>query len=291
MARKKGSGRPVTVTTEENSEKVEEMICSQEEPGTHTSPREIAKQLDISHCSVRRMVKRRNISGFKRLKTPGMNDGTRGRRLERASNLVRKFEQNPRMVERAVFQDESPFTLEVPVNSQNNRVYFKGDKSDVPEENLCHQGNRQSKKVMVSAGLTWHGATRPFFVNDKGIKVNAVNYRRHLKNQLFPAIEKVYKWKDWIFVQDGAPSHRSNLVQTFLDETLNRRYIKAAEWPPSSPDSNPLDYYFWSVLKTKVYEGRMNKPFVNEDALKRRIKSVWNECASNISDIRKAIKQ
>ena len=28
MARKKGSGRPVTVTTEENSEKVEEMICS-----------------------------------------------------------------------------------------------------------------------------------------------------------------------------------------------------------------------------------------------------------------------
>jgi transposase len=143
MARKEGSGRPVTVSTEENSEKVEEMICSQEEPGTHTSSREIAKQLDISHCSVRRMVKRRNISGFKRLKTPGMNEGTRGRRLERASNLVRKFEQNPRMVERAVFQDESPFTLEVPVNSQNNRVYFKGDKSDVPEENLCHQGNKQ----------------------------------------------------------------------------------------------------------------------------------------------------
>ena len=84
------------------------------------------------------MVKRRNISGFKRLKAPGMNDGTRGRWLERASNLVRKFEQNPCMVERAVFQDESPFTLEVPVNFQNNRVYFKGDKSDVPEENLRH---------------------------------------------------------------------------------------------------------------------------------------------------------
>ena len=123
--------------------------------------------------------------------------------------------------------------------------------------------------------------TQPFFVNNRGMKVNAKNYLNHLKKELFPTIEEVYKRNDWIFVQDGAPSHRSNLVQEFLEETMQRRYAKRTEWLPRSPDSNPLDYYFWSQLKKIVYEGRMNRPFTNEDEIKRRIRKMWNECANN----------
>lgn len=199
MARQNGSGRPRTATCPENEEKVEEMICSQEEPGTHLSPNEIAKELNISHMSVRRMVRRKGYKQFKRIKTPHMNDGTRQRRVERAGNLLDKFQSNPRIIECAVFQDESDFPLQVPTNVQNNRVYYKGQKQDVPDENVYHQSNRQSVKVMVSAALTWHGVTKPIFVGKKGIKVNAKNYKKHLKNQLFPAIEKIYPRKDWIF--------------------------------------------------------------------------------------------
>ena len=50
---------------------------------------------------------------------------------------------------------------------------------------------------------------------------------------LFPAIEKIVKRNDWIFSQDGAPSHRSHLVQDFLKTELKRRFIRAEEWPPS----------------------------------------------------------
>ena len=35
----------------------------------------------------------------------------------RAGCLLEKFETNPRMIERAVFQDESDFPLEIPMNS------------------------------------------------------------------------------------------------------------------------------------------------------------------------------
>ena len=50
--RKKGSGRPVTATTEENGDLVEELICSQEEhPGTHSSARKIAPEISISRSS------------------------------------------------------------------------------------------------------------------------------------------------------------------------------------------------------------------------------------------------
>jgi hypothetical protein len=47
MDRKPGSGRPRRATAEV-IEEVEELICSQEEPGTHVPPRTIAPELDIS---------------------------------------------------------------------------------------------------------------------------------------------------------------------------------------------------------------------------------------------------
>ena len=144
---------------------------------------------------------------------------------------------------------------------------------------------------MVSAAFTWHGATKPFFVNRRGIKVNGPADLRHLKKELFPAIRKVYRRDAWTFIQDGAPPHRSNLVQTFLKETMHRRHLSKEEWPPKSPDCNPLDFYFWNQAKRKVYAGRHNQPFASEEERIQRIKSVWRECASNTHEIRKALKQ
>jgi len=77
-----------------------------------------------------------------------MNDATRNRRIQRANFLLEKFQKNPRMIERAVFQDESDFRLQVPLNIQNNRVYYKGKKKDVPDKNLLHPANRQSIKEL-----------------------------------------------------------------------------------------------------------------------------------------------
>ena len=80
MEKQKGSGRPVTATTPENQNAVEELVCSQEEaPGTHVTPNNIAKILKISDRSVRRMVKSKGIKPFKRLKAPSMNEGTQRR--------------------------------------------------------------------------------------------------------------------------------------------------------------------------------------------------------------------
>ena len=46
------------------------------------------------------------------------------------------------MTECAVFQDKSGFPLQIPVNSQNNCVYFKKQKKNVPNKNFCLQANR-----------------------------------------------------------------------------------------------------------------------------------------------------
>ena len=141
----------------------------------------------------------------------------------------------------------------------------KGKKKDVPDKNLFHKTNRQSVKVMVSAELSWHGVLRPIFVKRKGLKVNAKKYKKHLKRELFPAIEKIYPRQDWILIQDGATLHTSNIVQDFLQETIPRRHLRKDQRPSKSPDSNPLDYYFWNEVKHKVYQGRLKKPFETEE--------------------------
>jgi len=77
---------------------------------------------------------------------------------------------------RKQLQDEKDFMLEVPVNFQNDCVYGKGKKADVPDANLFSSTNRMLKKVMVSAAISWYGMAKPFFVNGYDIKVNKENY-------------------------------------------------------------------------------------------------------------------
>ena len=39
-------------------------------------------------------------------------------------------------------------------------------------------------------------------------------------------------------------------------------FIKKDEWPPQSPDCNPMDYNIWDSLKEKVYrvQDKLTKP-------------------------------
>ena len=170
--RKTSTGWLITVKTDKNAELVEELICWQGDfSGTHKSPREIAGNVGISRTLVRSLVKRRKINQFKLMKTPHMNNGTRDWRTIRSGNLAERFDRNLRLVEKFAYQDEKDFTVEVLTNIQNNIVYFKGKKDQVPDENRFHQANKQSIKVMVSAFLTWNGATKPFFVDRCGVKI------------------------------------------------------------------------------------------------------------------------
>ena len=70
-----------------------------------------------------------------------------------------------------------------------------------------------------------------------------------------------------------------------------RQLNEELEWPSSSPDVNPLDYFFWNLVKTKVYQGRAGELFISEEKLKTKIKAVWEDCATDLKPLRKAIKQ
>ena len=59
-----------------------------------------------------------------------------------------------------------------------------------------------------------------------------------------------------IFQQDGAPPNFSTTVRDFLTRTFRDRVIGRGfdiPWPARSPDLTPLDYWYWSVLKDRIY--------------------------------------
>src|SRR6218665_3001326 len=80
--RKAGSGRPKSVRTAPNIDRVEELICSQEgATETHRSTRQIAAELNISERSVRRIAREDlHLTSFRRVPAQIITDAVRQKR-------------------------------------------------------------------------------------------------------------------------------------------------------------------------------------------------------------------
>ena len=111
---------------------------------------------------------------------------------------------------------------------------------------------------MVSAALTWLRVTKTLFVNAKGFKVKTKNYHQHhKKNYFLPLIRSIYEKIGFSFKMVQR-SIQLVLFTIFRKKQKTWHYIKKYQWPPKSPNSNSLHYYFWNQVETKVYEDRLN---------------------------------
>ena len=97
-----------------------------------------------------------------------MNSACRKRKAKRAKKLFQR--SSIYSLPRLVFQDEKEFFLQEQTNRQNNRVYFNCPKKDVQPERFYSEGNKFSKKVMVSTVIIWKGVSQPFFIGGNGSK-------------------------------------------------------------------------------------------------------------------------
>src|SRR5437868_10991006 len=89
---------------------------------------------------------------------------------------------------------------------------------------------------------------------------------------------------DFVFQQDGAPSHTSRSTLRFLGKR-QQEIIEPSMWPPSSPDFNPLDYFVWSALEALVY--CRGERIRDVEHLKEKIKSAVEQLPQ--ASIRRAI--
>ena len=258
------------------------MIVSREDqPGTHKSQREISRDLNVSRTSVRRMTKELNLKPFKKIRVSRRDQKVKHKRKTRSKNLNDRY--SIAKVKKLVFTDAKDFSYEVARNRQNDRV-FGACKKEIPSSRLYNETSRFTKNVMVSAGVSWNGKTDIHFIDTNKTKVNSESYIKLLDDGLLPDCRRLYPENDFIFQQDGAPSHTSNATQTHLEQAVPH-FIKKDEWPPQSPDLNPMDYTIWDSLSEKVYKGRTQKFTENEQ--KEKIREKWEEIT--LEEVRKSI--
>ena len=117
------SGRPRSARVQENIQVVAELVCSQEgQPGTSKSPREIARETGISRSSVRRIVKKDlHLKTFRRRNVQLLSNIDKKKRVDACRRL--KARMTADRISQTWFSDEKVFTVQTPVNTQNDCVY------------------------------------------------------------------------------------------------------------------------------------------------------------------------
>lgn len=256
------SGRPSTARTPLIVSKVKKLLRR----NNHTKARHgvsgrsttrIAARMGISQMSAWRILRKNlGLKPWKKKKGQKLTAAAKNKRLNRAKALKERLADGRHRL--ILFSDEKYFTIEEGYNSQNDRIW-SADSERIVERQMKPKG------VMVWAGVGYNAKAPLVFVK-AGIKIDTDVYRRDILKPVerwavdHYGIDEEGYWHEWTFQQDGAPSHTSINensdkfrvpTQTWLEEHFPD-FIKKDEWPPSSPDLNPLDYSIWPILASEV---------------------------------------
>ena len=102
--------------------------------------------------------------------------------------------------------------------------------------------------------------------------MTGVKYVEILRRELLPEISYAREtfWADFKLMHDNAPCHTAKVVKTFLRENG----IEFLDWPPYSPDLNPIENV-WSWMKRKLETEY--PPAESEDELYDSAVKIWDE--------------
>jgi len=131
-------------------------------------------------------------------------------------------------------------------------------------------------------GVCYGGQGRLHFISVNA-NVNGKLYRESLLTKLVEDCK--YRLScGFIFQQDRAPAHTAKLAQNWIAANCSD-FIGKDEWPPNSPDLNPLDDHICGAIRER-YKTFQRKPNII-DELKKVLQSTWDDLSQN--SINKAI--
>ena len=228
-----------------------------------TTPRQIKREMDlhVSARTVRRVLDEGGLFGRITRTAPPLKEEHIKKRLAFADGYKNwKTEQ----WERVLWSDE--MSIRVGPQGQHwcqrliNTEWFP---SHVVEK------EKHAAKVHVWAcfsGTAGVGHIQVFEENlDSELMVDIL--KKHLLPSAKPLMNSMQKGM-WYYQQDNDPKHKSKLVQGWLQQ----KGITCLDWPPYSPDLNPIEN-LWADLKRRVEEENAR----TTQELKAAVLKAWSE--------------
>ena len=245
-------GRSRTVVANPNIERLKKKL----DLSPRRSVRSLSRQLKISTTSTWRIL-REELKKYpyriqlKEKLTPQNKES----RVHFANRISDRIEADSSFLQNILFTDEAHFHLSGHVNRQNMRIW--GDEN--PHEAVNAPRSREKVTVFVGLGCDT-GLVGPYFfegANGKTETVKTENYLKMLRQKVVPVLKRRGTYESCVYQQDGAPPHCSGEAMQWLKETFGEDSLisrnSGFNWPPYSPDLNPLDFYLWGYLKSRVY--------------------------------------
>ncbi|XP_047138961.1 uncharacterized protein LOC124814903 [Hydra vulgaris] len=228
------------------------------------SGRQLAKELNMSYTSMQKVIKL--PASLTKQKIAGLTDKNKVERVKPCKSLLKRHGGAD-----IVFSDEKMFTLEHPLNRQNDRVYAV-KLSDVPLNVRPVPRYQNASAVMVFGAISKKGKFPLKFI-DRGVKINKEYYLQNvIKDLIEPKAKEMYGDDPWVFQQDSAPAHKAIVVQDYCKQNFPD-FIDTKEWLASIPDLNPLDFFVWGYMLQELGKHKLT----TLDQFKELLIDIWDK--------------
>ena len=115
-----------------------------------------------------------------------------------------------------------------------------------------HRYKNQSKNSLHDSPKS----VRTRVINEIGETIRKEKYINMIQTHLIPALKRKRKFKDTLFMQDGATPHTATETIKFLRNNFGDRVLSRSFnyfWSAQSPHLTPCDFWLWNDLKRNIY--------------------------------------
>jgi transposase len=225
--RKKGSGRPATITSSDL--KILERFVKKNPRATAGDIKEQVPEVaavSVKHINwliVNKLKIRSRIAAQK----PLLTDKMKAKRLAFAKKYVSWTEED---WSRVMFSDESTFRC---IRANRIRVRRPSGTNRF-DTRYTVKTVKHPDSVMVWASFSGSCGRAGIFFLPRNVTMNGERYQEVLEDHLLPfmAIHRCTH-----FLQDGAPCHSSKRIKNYLSD----KPFEVMDWPGNSPDLNPIE--------------------------------------------------
>jgi transposase len=249
------SGRPRVVTAEAKATLRKLMFYKEERSTRGVAAMMQAEGYSIGRESVRKAAREEKARPYHPRDKPSQPWGNQTRRWAFA-RIFKELDWTT-----IWFVDEKKFVLGSSPNKKNDVIW-----SDLPDAVPPHFTVKHGAKINAFAAFCADGTSDIHLFTEN---LTASLYTDILESVLLPATARVMQGRPWRLLQDSDPKHTAKHTTEWLDER-KISYFSRAEWPPYSPDLNPIENA-WAEVARRV---RSLEPS-NTKELHAAIRSAW----------------